>query len=663
MYRYFDMIRNPALSIRSTLLIVLAILNLIIAVVLGVGMYRAIANYVGTAHLQKATEFVNELYVAEKHLAQERSWSVAAFYLRDEKAGASLITSREAVDKDLDDAVALLSGKDKANVALSLEKIVSDRAKLQEVRAQLDAILAKDTKKARRDAAEDTKAADRIVAATTNLINNIHILIDEYSRPLMGINVAIARQMRFSTVVFEITEYASREYTLLGQLIAENRYPDDETREQLALWRGRINYGWDIIHAYILSNTWAASANESMDTAESNYFETFDHIKQIFNKNGDKRGPEYPLTLEMWLAIASQAVDSLYDMNEAVLTMGNDYKAEIKRDALWEIIVSLLLFICTMGVSLYLWRQIILRVVRPVDSMVSMLYRATEGEYATDLPKFSHYPEEIKKLAKVLGVLQENAKQLQEERDKAHAASIAKSDFITNMSHELRTPMNVVLGLSEILSRTEPLTEQQREFVNTLKSSGKTLLALINDLLDLSTIESGASELGARPFDLHEIANDMHKYMSVGAVDRGIKTKLTLSGIKGKSYIGDSTKIRQIILNLYGNALKFTEKGEVALIIKATPGESGREDIQLELSDTGIGIPEDKLEVVFDKFTQVDTSLTRKYGGTGLGLAITKSLVEMMDGTIIVRSLMGRGTVFTVTFSLPVEQDEAKMAS
>ncbi len=646
----------PTLSIRITLLIALATLNAIIAVTLGADVYRAAVNYSGTQKLQKASDFSNALFIAEKHLAEERSWSLAALFLKDDVSRASLEARRVSVDEEISTALNVLASDERAQLALLVQKISSDRESLQEMRENLDRILNdKDIKKdkvAQKEALEEeSRVAGGIVSTTTDLINNIQILIEEYQRPLLKINPSVALQMRFSHVVSEVTEYASREYTVLGQLIAGKSYPSDATREQLALWRGRINYGWDLIHSAVLNNALTAEAKPSMDEAETHYFSMLDHIKDIFSVDPKKKTPDYPITMERWLALTSDAVNSLYAMNEATLHIGENYMAQVKREAQWKIFFSLLLFICAMGVSLYFWRQIALRVVRPVDNMARMLYSATEGVYE-DIPKLSHYPEEIAKLALVLNAMQENSKQLQEERDKAEAASQAKSEFITNVSHELRTPMNVMLGLSEILSRTEPLTDQQRQFINTLRSSGKSLLTLINDLLDLSSIESGKADVALLPFDLHELAADLQESLPVGAKERGIETKAVFSGIKGKKYVGDAIKIRQIIVNLYGNALKFTERGQIVFSVQAKPISKREDSIKIEIKDTGIGIPEDKIPIVFDKFTQVDSSLTRKFGGTGLGLAITKSLVDMMDGTVKVSSAEGRGSTFTVNIVL-----------
>jgi len=648
----------PTLSIRITLLIALATLNAIIGITLGVDVYRAAVNYSGTQKLQKASDFSNTMFMAEKHLAEERSWSLAALFLKDAPSQASLDTRRMAADAEIVTALAILNDEEKSQLALLLQKIDSDQEALRAMRNDLDDILSaqepKKMTKAQLKAVleEESRVAGDIVSTTTDLINNIHIVIEEYQRPLLSINPSVARQMRFSHVVSEVTEYASREYTVLGQLIAGKSYPSDATREQLALWRGRINYGWDLIHSAVLNNGMSAEAKPAMDEAETHYFSMFEHIKDIFSVDPKKKTPDYPLTMEKWLAMTSEAVNALYAMNEATLHIGESYMAQVKSDAQWKIFFSLLLFICAMGVSLYFWRQITLRVVRPVDHMARMLYSATEGVYE-DIPKFQHYPEEIAKLAMVLSVMQENSKQLEAERDKAQAASLAKSEFITNVSHELRTPMNVMLGLSEILSRTEPLTDQQRQFINTLRSSGKSLLTLINDLLDLSSIESGKVDVALMPFDLHELAVDLQESMPVGARERGIETKAVLSGIKGKKYVGDAIKIRQIIVNLYGNALKFTEHGQIIFSVQAKPISKREDSIKIEISDTGIGIPQDKLPIVFDKFTQVDSSLTRKFGGTGLGLAITKSLVEMMDGTVKVASKEGQGSTFTVNIVLP----------
>jgi len=247
---------------------------------------------------------------------------------------------------------------------------------------------------------------------------------------------------------------------------------------------------------------------------------------------------------------------------------------------------------------------------------------------------------------------------LVEARNAAEAANVAKSEFLANMSHEIRTPMNAVVGLAHILDLSEPLTPKQREFIKTLKMSADSLLSLINDLLDIAKVEAGTVELEHVPFSVVKVAEEAVRIMKVRAQEKQLALTLNLrcACIETRHFYGDPARVRQILLNLCGNAIKFTEKGEVHLDLLCEPMADGRELVKIAVHDTGIGIPPDKMGTIFDKFVQADSSINRKYGGTGLGLAICKTLAEVMGGSITVDSILRRGSVFTLTLPLKVTQ-------
>ena len=255
---------------------------------------------------------------------------------------------------------------------------------------------------------------------------------------------------------------------------------------------------------------------------------------------------------------------------------------------------------------------------------------------------------------------EKQANALKAAKDKAEAANQAKSEFLANMSHEIRTPMNAVIGLSSILANSNPLTERQQEYIKTLRLSAESLLSLINDLLDIAKIETKSVELERIPFSLVTLIEDIIAMMAAQAQERGILFETDIHIIEGKEFIGDPTRIRQILTNLCSNALKFTEKGKIKLSARSPSNPYAESmDIYISVADTGIGIPPAQQETIFDKFTQADSSINRRYGGTGLGLAITKTLVEIMGGNITLESVHMHGSTFTVMLPLPLHSYHA----
>ncbi len=255
-------------------------------------------------------------------------------------------------------------------------------------------------------------------------------------------------------------------------------------------------------------------------------------------------------------------------------------------------------------------------------------------------------------------------KALEAAKDKAIAATSAKSEFLANMSHEIRTPMNGVLGMAELLADTE-LTQKQRDYLQVINSSSHSLLTIINDILDFSKIEAGAMELDPTPFNLRGAIDDVMALLATKARKKGLELIVDYAANMKSGFVGDAGRIRQIITNLVGNAIKFTETGTVILTVEVKPGAEGRSDISICVEDTGIGISESKFDNIFNKFTQADGSTTRRYGGTGLGLTISRHILALMGSDICVRSTPGRGSKFSFDISLPdsVKTETAREAA
>jgi signal transduction histidine kinase/CheY-like chemotaxis protein len=317
------------------------------------------------------------------------------------------------------------------------------------------------------------------------------------------------------------------------------------------------------------------------------------------------------------------------------------------------------LFFGASGIALFVAQGLSRRVTAPIERLSKAMSQvASSGQF--DLMALSEAEDDVfhrltSSFNDLLTQLDANHKELcetledlMEARDAANAANIAKSQFLANMSHEIRTPLNGVLAMAEVMDRGD-LLPVQRERLAVVRQSGEQLLAVLNDVLDLSKIEAGKLELVEQDFDLERVAQSVRDGFAPLAHEKGLDFSVEVAAEAQGAWLGDADRLRQILANLVSNAIKFTAKGSVTARFEAADAGG----LRLAVADTGIGIPRDKIVTLFEKFTQADSSTTRRYGGTGLGLAICRELAQLMGGQISVMSEEDEGSSFIVELPFP----------
>lgn len=634
----------PQLSIRTTLLAVIILLNAMIAALTGADVFDSWVSLRQAQALNAGAVGINQLYRAERYLSLARAASVSVLYAPEDTAKAmqqDIASDRAGFQAAFDKALAYVRASGGANSAALAAQAEAENAGLRVLRAALDAALTKPP------AARDGTLPDKIFDADTRLITMIRALIADASGPLQSLDAVVGQQMMFKQFVSDVTEYAGREYAVIGRLVAESRAVTPEMEENLVAWRALIRRGWEEARQTAAASRLDKKLAPVIDEAETHYFLTFDQTKDAFTAAATKgKRVSYPLSLEMWLELASQAVDSLLALKDASLDETQAYVARMERDAERDIALNMALFAAATGVSLYCLGIIVWRVITPVNGMVDALWKATRGE-PYDPPAGIYRHDEIGKLAVVLDAFQENARQIRQSNEE-----LERYAYIT--AHDLKSPLRAIDNLSSWIEEDlgDRITGDAKKHMDTLRARVRRMEKLLNDTLEYSRIGKQLKDDDGETVDGRALVEDA---VSMAGAPKGFTVRVDpgFTGLELKRM-----PLQQVFYNLVNNAIKHHDSatGTIDVGVESRDGQ-----YVFSVKDDGPGIPQQYHEKIFEMFQTLKPRDQRE--GSGMGLAIVRKIVMSAGGTIGVESAPGKGALFRFTWPKDGPKDGPKDAA
>jgi two-component system, sensor histidine kinase len=555
----------------------------------------------------------------------------------------------------LDSALARLATLAPSGDQYGQRELRARRADLDALRQPVEAALAQSIDKRPPDLAARWAAAD--ISLTDAIDQTCLHLSAEIDRD----DPFIASMMNIGQLAWWVRDAAGTDMFLLSKAVIAGTPLTAQQMDQFSAMTGRVDAPWAILQADARLNGAPAGLDAAIASANQAYFSQYRPLRQTIVADLAAGRPVSALN-QGQVGLRAEALSSLMSVGTTAFDLVAAHAALQVQAANREFYAAIALMCAAMALGLLTTLFILGRVVRPMARITETIRAIAHGEFTSEIP-YRHSGDEIGEFARALSVFRDNAlaKQRMEAellrsrvaREAAEEASLLKSQFLANMSHEIRTPLNGMLGMVQVLEM-EPLTDLQKSRVRTIRESGGTLLQILNDVLDLSKIEAGKFDLCPADFDLGDLIAPLMATFADTARDKGLDFGCLIAEDAKGVWLGDAARIRQILANLLSNAVKFSESGEVLLGVERRP--SG---LAFSVTDTGVGIAADALPRLFQKFSQVDASSTRRFGGTGLGLAICRELAQMMGGEIGVESKLAIGSVFRLVLPLPRVRDAA----
>jgi signal transduction histidine kinase/CheY-like chemotaxis protein len=474
---------------------------------------------------------------------------------------------------------------------------------------------------------------------------------------------SIRQQQEDGTII----NYAGQQRTLSQQIaknsveilyLHEKQADDNLVRNEL----NRLIKEWEANHNTLINGAKELNISKRKSKTTQKLYNEIQPIFDVITANAESLVVETDMEKIQLHAetILTNEPTYLSKMNEIVANYESEFTAKIKNLKLYIYWISIFASIIFASILYFFIRPILKKSYNEYQKYHTLSDELKNKNREIDVIK-SNVESKNRQLQRKNEIFAKQVINLEESRNQALLAVTTKSEFLSNMSHEIRTPLNAIIGVANILNEDNPRPDQA-EHLDTLLFSSENLMVIINDILDYSKIEAGKVKFEKINFSLNRIIHGIHKTLIATAEKKNIKFKYTIQEGIPETYIGDPVRLSQIILNLAGNAIKFTEAGQVDIRISQSKVENGKATLNFAVEDTGIGIPDEKQKIIFDSFSQANSKTTRLYGGTGLGLAITRQLLEMQGSKIELMSVEGEGSTFYFQLTLPVGKAMSKKA-
>jgi len=618
----------------------------------GFAAKRAVARRQDAQRAEVVVGISRDLFTASQNIRVEGG-TVRTALLMEAPADAATLSDiallRSQSDRALDAALSKLV---KAGEAREVSDLADNRARLAQIRRRADSAIRLPLERRPGD-------LDAVWATTDSAVMGaLWGQSEELSNRIERRDHFLDEMTKIEQLAWATRTAAGKDRMLVGQLILRGGSPTTAQDIQLAELTGRIEAPWALLNDNARRAEMPSAFKAAVAAADRLYFGDLRGQRQaILGALVTGRRPS--ISAEDWVRQSNPGLNSLITVADSALDLTQIYaarqRAEAERDAA-QAILAMIVITATSALTALL---IIRRLIQPMAKMTRMMRLVAEGRLDQPIP-YEDRGDEIGRLARALAVFRENALERRRvegelltsrvEAEAARAANRMKSEFLANMSHEIRTPLTSVIGFTDLLRRMDDLPATARTYVQRISVAGDSLLSVINDVLDFSKLEAGQVELDPQPFDPTACLQTVVDLLGSQAASKDIDLELKLAIDLPPSLLADSARIRQVLINLVGNAVKFTASGGV--VVRADH-EAATGRLTVRVSDTGPGIARDMRDRLFQRFSQVDGSVSRRHGGTGLGLAICKSLVELMGGVIGVESEPGQGSTFW--FAIPTE--------